>query len=97
MRIERIKWIDIAKGMGIIFIVLGHILRGTGIMIQWIYSFNVPFFFVLAGLTFNKDNAEAVRTIKAKGCQLLVPYVFWGLVSIIIFACFGGGVFFNQY
>lgn len=89
MKTKRIRWIDIAKGIGIICIVIGHILRGTGTMIQWIYSFNVPFFFILAGLTFNKEKS-LLDVIKTKAYQLLIPYAFFSLISISVFAILGG-------
>lgn len=41
---ERIKWIDIAKGLGIYFIVFGHISPSSAIS-KYIYSFHVPLFF----------------------------------------------------
>lgn len=89
MKDKRIRWIDIAKGIGIICIVVGHILRGTGTMIQWIYSFNVLFLFILAGLTFNK-NKKTSDVVKTKAYQLLIPYAFFSVISISVFAVLGG-------
>lgn len=49
---ERIAWIDIAKAIAIFFIVLGHQLP-SGPLCGYLYSFHVPLFFFLSGLTFN--------------------------------------------
>src|SRR4051794_36832842 len=57
----RVEWIDTAKGIAIILVVVGHDLRGlmaagilpragaTEIIDGWIYAFHMPLFFVLAG------------------------------------------------
>ncbi|MBC1212116.1 acyltransferase family protein [Listeria booriae] len=62
---ERITWIDYAKGIGIILVVYGHVLRGVfeaGLDIpiklftyedSFIYSFHMPLFFFLSGLFAN--------------------------------------------
>lgn len=91
MKVQRIKWIDIAKGIGIICIVVGHTLRGTGIVIQWLYSFNVPFFFILSGLTYKKE-MKIKEIVKAKSRQLLIPYGVFSLASIVVFAILGGRI-----
>ena len=60
LKIRRIEWIDDLKGLGIFLIVLGHvvatvkIMAGKGAIVDvlgwlfdYIYSFHVPFFFLL--------------------------------------------------
>ena len=41
---NRVEWIDMAKGLGIIFVLLGH-ARFPDEIITWIYSFHMPLFF----------------------------------------------------
>ena len=62
MNTKRLDWIDIAKGIGIILVVLGHTLvpqvRETGFAgFLWIfiYNFHMPLFFFLSGYLFEKD------------------------------------------
>lgn len=78
---NRIAWIDIAKAIGIGFVVLGH----TGVPVQlrsWIYSFHMPLFFVIAGLWF-KDYPISHKIKKAaKG--YLIPYIGYSLLFLII-------------
>lgn len=59
---QRIHWIDIAKGIGIILVSFGHIRNGDGqsvwlpaldTPINIIYLFHMPLFFFLGGLTFS--------------------------------------------
>ena len=40
---NRIPWIDMAKGYGMLFVIYAHI--GVGPLWTWIYSFHMPLFF----------------------------------------------------
>lgn len=46
---ERIAYVDAARGLAILCVVLGHLYPGDGI-VQYISSFHVPVFFILSGL-----------------------------------------------
>lgn len=46
---SRIKWIDNARAIGILLVVLGHSLIPASIQ-TYIYSFHMPLFFFLSGL-----------------------------------------------
>ena len=61
----RVKYIDAAKFFGILFIVIGHVLR-NGFFRQVIYAFNVPLFFFFAGITFDLQNKELTHFVKRK-------------------------------
>jgi len=79
---KRLTWIDNAKGIGILLVVLGHTY---GIPVQLhhiIYSFHMPLFFILSGYTFHTGKAE--ERIRAEGLgnnirrlahAYLVPYL----------------------
>ncbi len=49
-RSHRIEWVDVAKGIAILLMVMGHEVRN-----QWVYtiifSFHMPLFFILSGYT----------------------------------------------
>lgn len=73
---ERIAWIDIAKGLGIIFVVFGHLNFVTDIdynIIRVIYMFHMPLFFFLSGYLYKK-NTNLRGLIKNKFQQLMIPY-----------------------
>ena len=62
MNTKRLDWIDIAKGIGIILVVLGHTLvpqvRETGFAgFLWIfiYNFHMPLFFFYRDICLKKD------------------------------------------
>ena len=80
---KRVSWIDIAKGIGIFLIVFGHTIQQTGIMRQILYSFHVPLFFVISGLTYKSDESSTFF-LKKKIKGLLIPYWAVGLISIIV-------------
>lgn len=49
---ERIEYYDVAKGILILLVVLGHVFE-TGIINQYIYSFHMPAFFIISGIMQN--------------------------------------------
>ena len=86
---ERIAWIDIAKAIAIFFIVLGHQLP-SGPLCGYLYSFHVPLFFFLSGLTFNTAK-EPKKFFREKAKRILIPYFIFSSISIgfyIITNCF---------
>ena len=73
----RVRWLDTARCIGIFLVILGHISFGTvfGYSVKnWIYSFHMPLFFFLAGLTHKEMNFAG--SIKKAARQLLLPK-FW--------------------
>lgn len=92
---NRLMYIDIAKGIGIFLVVVGHCIpdatSATGISIpayRWlhdvIYSFHMPLFFFLAGFMVSRqkmlDRAQKpLDLVRKRVSRLLVPYVFVGL------------------
>lgn len=80
----RDKTIDIAKGIGIILMIIGH-SRFCFIDHQWvvrfIYSFHMPLFFIITGY-FIKDTS--VFQLKKEFHRLLLPYILVSVCLIII-------------
>lgn len=71
---ERIEWLDIAKGLGIFLVVLGHNSIPFVVFI-WIYSFHMPLFFYLSGFLFSADKYNSTwEFVKRKAQTLLLPY-----------------------
>ena len=94
----RISWVDIAKSIGIIAIVLGH--SSTGYMYNVCFSFNSVIFFVLSGMTFCRikgryddklcfDNRSWMMFIKNILQTIFVPYIICGVCSIFIYSLIG--------
>ena len=93
MNTKRLDWIDIAKGIGIILVVLGHTLvpqvRETGFAgFLWIfiYNFHMPLFFFLSGYLFEKglpDYTNKGKFTLGKLQYLMLPY--FDILNICIF------------
>lgn len=80
---NRITWIDVARGMAMVAIVFGHTVD-MGPWKVWVYSFHVPFFFILSGITFHVEVSFG-RFCIDKAKRILVPYYCFGLASILAF------------
>lgn len=80
---KRYGFIDAAKALGILFIVLGHVLK-DGDFRRFIYSFHVPLFFFLSGLTYSTSKSR-YDYIKRKFKTLLLPYAVFSMISIAIY------------
>jgi fucose 4-O-acetylase-like acetyltransferase len=81
---NRIEWIDTAKGLGIFLVVLGHALPAGGMFPAIIWTFHMPLFFFLSGLT-AKGWAPGSGSKFFRGLKVLViPYIFFSLISIIL-------------
>lgn len=52
---SRIEWVDIAKVLGVILVICGHLLYATNfdVINKMIYSFHMPMFFTLSGYVCN--------------------------------------------
>lgn len=92
---RRIGWIDIAKGIGIILIVLGH--SSQGIVRQIIYSFHVPLFFILSGYTVKDDKYTPAEILIKRIKQLLPYYAVCGItiISLTSIKCAASKEFFK--
>lgn len=62
---KRIAWVDLAKGMAMILVIVGHTVGNIPVVIS-IYSFHMPLFFILSGYTTtcSQNGAALVRRLK---------------------------------
>ncbi len=83
---KRIGWVDAAKGIGILLVVLGHnqINSYAHLFHQLIYSFHMPLFFILAGM-FLKPEYGFWHLAKRRFFSTLRPYL---LIILIIYAIY---------
>jgi acyltransferase len=79
---NRIEWVDTAKGLGIVLVVLGHALPGSEMPATVIWSFHMPLFFFLSGFTAKPWAPGATPALMRNLKCLVVPYVFFSLVAI---------------
>lgn len=82
---KRIGTFDIAKGIGVLLVVMGHndFFTSIGFLRQFIYSFHVPLFFFLSGIFFKPD-IGLITVVTKKFHSLLKPY----LVTLLLLFLF---------
>ena len=84
----RIGYIDIAKGIGMLTVIYGHILYATNIY-TYIYSFHMPLFFFLAGMCYRKAKyASFPQIVKARAKTLLLPYFIFSVSTWAVWALY---------
>lgn len=84
----RILYIDIAKALGMLFIIWGHI-RLSGITHNFVYAFHIPLYFFLSGMFFNKRKyVGIVDFVSHKAHSLLYPYVLYSFFFWIVWVCY---------
>ena len=74
---KRLDWIDIAKGIAIILVIVGHTVPNPSPLRHAIFSFHMPLFFILAGYTFRPKPWREL--LSGSVSRLLVPYVVLAL------------------
>jgi polysaccharide biosynthesis protein PslL len=93
---KRVKYIDIAKGIGIVLVVMGHndFSLISSFAFKLIYSFHMPMFFFMSGMFFKPDmpfwkfaSRRFNRVLRPFLFTILLIYfmrIFFSKVSIIV-------------
>ncbi len=96
--INRQKYIDTARGIGILLVVFGHAFRPGMIqsplydlLFRLIYAIHMPLFFVLSGITFGLSYQrywkQPGKLLAKRATSLLVPlFTYGGLIYLAFFA-----------
>lgn len=74
--------IDIAKGIGIFLVVLGHFAVFASPLYHYIYLFHMPLFFFISGMFAKPMSIKECLVKKTK--RLLVPYLFYWTFNHLI-------------
>lgn len=79
---DRLDELDIAKGIGMLFVIFAHV-NYTPELLTPIYSFHMPLFFVLAGMEYDPAEYSRLRDmIWRRWHTLIKPYLFFSLASL---------------
>ena len=95
---KRLSWIDYSRGIGIILVVYGHVVRGLkdpgilsldhtfwGYSDTFVYSFHMRLFFVLSGYFFLRSFKKEPSDFILKKVQTLIyPFVIWSVLQTIV-------------
>lgn len=81
--------IDIAKGLGIILMVIGH-TPCPKYLHDFIYLFHMPLFFLLSGYCFNPKYLSDARVFLVRKIKAFyIPYIMWALLFLFLYnICF---------
>jgi fucose 4-O-acetylase-like acetyltransferase len=87
---HRLEWVDCAKGIGIVLVVVGHVWHGlfqAGLgardgfehfQVDLIYAFHMPLFFFLSGLFIERSAQKGTgKFVRDKLATIAWPYVIW--------------------
>ena len=78
---ERIRYIDIYKGFGILLMIMGHVKFGQRFDL-YIHAFHMPMFFFISGFLFQYKDFK--KLISRKFISLIVPYFIFGIFNLIM-------------
>lgn len=84
---QRITYIDVAKGIGILLVYIGHCWKGEpdiSLLIEWIYAFHMPLFFFVSGLLFPNKKVSACTFYRNKCASLIVPYILFSVIHYCV-------------
>lgn len=87
MNKSRITYLDYAKGIGILFVVYGHIEYVTEGVRGFISSFHMPLFFIISGMLIalkNEDTKNLKDSISKKARGILIPYISFSIIYFFI-------------
>jgi len=92
----RTLWIDTARGLGIILVVYGHVLRGQyhAGLLAWtpavalqdraIYAFHMPLFFLLSGLFAGAHIRSRGEFVRRRLVTIVYPYLLWSVIQTVL-------------
>ncbi len=86
---NRIHWIDNLRTLAALLMVFAHTNHTKAEIsseVIYIYSFHMPLFFFISGLTFiHKNNQGSKKFLSRKISTLLIPYFFFSLLGYGLF------------
>lgn len=76
---KRLSYIDVAKGIAMVLVLFGHCRYCPLQLKVWLYSFHMPLFFSLSGLTFSIGKGSFKEFFVKKSKGFLIPYAMLSL------------------
>jgi fucose 4-O-acetylase-like acetyltransferase len=88
-RTKRVDYYDIAKGIGILMVMLGHsgnLCKPLHILAVIAWTFHMPLFFILSGLCFKRKEHGCLSSLFKR---LVMPYLFTILLFVLYYLVLG--------
>ena len=82
---EKYSYIDVIKGIGILFVIVGHSDR-PDMVLKLIQCFHMPLFFVLSGYLYNKNKywGDLRGLSKVRFKSYIVPYIKFATFNYLV-------------
>lgn len=87
---ERVEFLDVIKGFGILLLLLSHSISGESLLKTWIFSFHMPLFFWCSGylIAIKYPNGKELqgklgRLLAKKALSILIPYIVFSLLIVV--------------
>lgn len=78
----RIAWLDQLRAIAMLLVVLGHCALPKD-SVKYIYSFHMPLFFMISGMTFRASKfTSLISLIKDKWRKLIVPHLIMNFLML---------------
>lgn len=87
MEKKRIYYLDIAKGIGVILMILGHISDLTTSARQFVTSFHMPLFFVISGMIIcatGEEFRDGKEIFRRKFRSIMIPYFVFSVLNLVV-------------
>lgn len=92
---KRITYFDIAKGIGILFVLIGHLQNDIIFsyspyilsLCSWIFSFHMPLFFIISGMLIccrREEEKDLKEIVRKRFRSIMIPYFWFSLIYIFI-------------
>ncbi len=100
MNNNRLGYIDILKGIGILFVIFSH-SGAEGWFMTHFGDFFVPLFFIASGFTYTYREQPFISVFLKRARRLLVPYLFFSVILLFLYKRFSVidflGIFYSRY
>lgn len=97
---NRVDWVDMAKGITIILVIIGHVVPFDSATRNVIFSFHMLLFFILSGYSYKlcDDKQKFFLNLKKNFCHLFIPALYisgiflaYKFIYLELFSKIGGG------
>lgn len=100
MNKQRLDYIDILKGIGILMVIFSH-SGAEGWLMSNMGDFFVPLFFIASGYTYKYHGDSYLHLFSNRAVRLLKPYFFFSFIMLFLYQRFSIydilGVFYSRY
>lgn len=84
---KRLHYLDMAKGIGIILVVIGHSTFAGENLLTWIASFHMPLFFIVTGMLLQhtqEENTKLSDILRKKTKTIMLPFISFSMIYLLM-------------